>query len=473
MPTIKLNFGEWLPDQPAVTGALSEATNVYPVVNGYAPFPSAVSLGTAASEDLTSAFVGKYGLAITMFASSATKIYKYNTATLAYDNISKSGGYAASILDSTQFGQVMITANGIDKLQAYNLTTSSLWADLSANAPTAKYVTVVRDFVVAANTVGFENKLFWSDINDETNWTPSLTSQSDVQTMADGGNIQGITGGEFGLILMEKSIYRMSYTGSPYFFQFDNITRGLGCIEPNSIVQQRNITYFLSDDGFYQCDGQTVLGIGNEKVDRFFFNDITIANLYTISGVQDPIKKLIIWNYKNSSGTYSQLIYNWQLQKWSYAKAQVSCLASIASGSTTLEGLDAYGTVDSITISFDSRLWSPGKLLLAGIVGRNVATIDGASLAGSITTGDIQMEGQRSVLTMARPIIDNGSATVAVASRLMLNENISFSTPSSTNSDGRAPLRTSGRYHRIKVAPTGAWNYAVGVEVDMSPQGVR
>ena len=60
MPTIKINFGEWLPDQPAVTGALSEATNVYPVVNGYAPFPNVVSLGTAASEDLTSAFVGKY-----------------------------------------------------------------------------------------------------------------------------------------------------------------------------------------------------------------------------------------------------------------------------------------------------------------------------------------------------------------------------------------------------------------------------
>lgn len=473
MATIRLNFGEWLPDQPAVSGSLSEATNVYPVVNGYAPFPSTVSLGTPASEALTNTFTGRYGSAVSMFAGSLSKLYKFNTTTLAYDDISKAGGYTASVLDYAQYGSVMIVSNGVSKLQAYNLTSSTAFADLSANAPAAKFVTVVRDFVVAGNVSGFENKLWWSDLNDETNWTPALTSQSDTQIMADGGNIQAITGGEFGLILMDKAIYRMSYTGSPYFFQFDNISRGLGCFEAGSIAQQRNITYFLSDDGFYSCDGQTVQGIGNEKVDRFFFKDIGVSNFESMSAVADPIKKLIIWNYKTTAGTYAQLIYNWQLQHWSYAKAQITHISEVASATIALEGLDAYGTVDSIDISFDSRFWSASKLLLSGTVGNNVATLDGASMDGSITTGDIQMEGQRSVVTMARPIIDAGSANVSIASRPMLNSNIAYSVPSTTNSDGRAPLRAAGRYHRIRVAPTGAWNYAVGVEVDMSSQGVR
>jgi hypothetical protein len=47
---MRINFGEWLPDQPSVIGALTEATNVYPVQNGYAPMPSAVSLGTATGQ---------------------------------------------------------------------------------------------------------------------------------------------------------------------------------------------------------------------------------------------------------------------------------------------------------------------------------------------------------------------------------------------------------------------------------------
>ena len=36
----KITFGEWLPDQPGVTGALTDAKNCYPVANGYAPFRS-------------------------------------------------------------------------------------------------------------------------------------------------------------------------------------------------------------------------------------------------------------------------------------------------------------------------------------------------------------------------------------------------------------------------------------------------
>ena len=470
---IKLNFGEWLPDQPAVSGSLTQATNVYPVVNGYAPFPSPVTLGTAAPDALLATFTGKSGASVNMFASSATNLYKFNTTALTYDNVSKLGGYSGQVLDYAQFGTVMITSNGTEKLQAYNLTSSALFADVSANAPAAKFVTVVRDFVVAGNVSGFANKLWWSDLNDETNWNPSLTSQSDTQILADGGAIQGITGGEFGLIFMEKSIYRMTYIGSPYFFQFDNISRGLGCYEPNSITQHQNISYFLSDDGFYMCDGQMITGIGNEKVDRFFFKDISTANMGSLSATSDPLKKLIIWNYKTSAGTYAQLIYNWQLQRWSYATAQVTSVSEIASGTVSLESLNAYGTVDTIGISFDSRFWSASKLLLSGTVGNYVATLDGASLAGSITTGEVQLEGSRSVVTMARPIIDNGSSTVAIASRGMLNENITYSIPSACNLEGRAPLRASGRYHRFKVSPTGAWNYAVGIEIDIMPQGVR
>ena len=40
MATTKITFGEWLPDQPGVTGAVTDAKNCYPVANGYAPFPS-------------------------------------------------------------------------------------------------------------------------------------------------------------------------------------------------------------------------------------------------------------------------------------------------------------------------------------------------------------------------------------------------------------------------------------------------
>jgi hypothetical protein len=44
-----INFGEWIPDQPGVSGNLTEAKNVYPIATGYAPFPLAVDYSAAAS----------------------------------------------------------------------------------------------------------------------------------------------------------------------------------------------------------------------------------------------------------------------------------------------------------------------------------------------------------------------------------------------------------------------------------------
>lgn len=472
-----INFGEWVPDQPGVSGNLTEAKNVYPIATGYAPFPLATDYSAAASETLNNVVAGKSGTTTQIFAGGATKLFKLDASDLSLDDVSKTGGYVTPTGDRwnfTQFGGVMLAANNEEKIQAWTLGSSTVWADVSASAPVAKYLTVVRDFVVAGNIgVGtYPSRVQWSDINDETDWTSGATSQSDYQDIADGGEIRGITGGEFGLVLTERSIIRMSYVGSPFFFQFDTISRGLGCFEQNSIAQYGGVTYFLSDDGFYSCDGQNVMPIGAEKVDRFFFDDANIALIGNMSTAVDPTRALVLWCYGNAEGGQSILAYQWQIKRWSYGTTTADTIASAMTAGVTLEGLDAYGTVDSITSSWDNRIWSGGDLLLAGTDGAKIVTFTGANATASITTGDINA-GNVTMLSMARPIVDNGSATVSVASRNVLSATPTFGSAVATNSDGRSPQRSVGRYHRIRVAPSGNWNAVTGVEVDLSNAGTR
>lgn len=475
MAESRITFGEWLPDQPGVAGVLTEALNVYPVGSGYAPFPAMVELSDAASEDLNNVFAGKFTSITALFAGSTTKLFKYDAGDLDLDDVSKVGGYSTSGRWSfTQFGNTVLAANNSEKIQAWTLGTSTVFADVSASAPVAKFITVVRDFVVAANIAAGANanRVQWSDINDETDWVSSAASQSDYQDLPDGGNIQGITGGEFGLVLCERSITRMSYVGSPLFFQFDVISRGLGCLESNSVTQYNGLTFFLSDDGFYMCDGQNIKGIGTEKVDRFFFDDYNPSELSKMSAAVDPIRKLVIWCYKNDVGNNSLLIYNWQLDKWSHAETSADRIAPAAASGVTLEQLDNYGTVDSIAISWDDRIWVGGQLLLAGTKGAKVVTFNGQPMTANLITGDIQA-GPRSVVTLARPIVDNGSASVSVASRALLSEQPSFSTAVAASSEGRCSLRSAGKYHRVKVIPSGNWTTASGLDVEIIQQGTR
>jgi hypothetical protein len=472
----RIQFEEWLPDQPSVT-SLRDAKNVYPTSVGYAPFNNSVDFSQAASENLNSVFGAKYGDEVAIFAGGASKLFKLDATDLSVDDVSKSGGYSGSTWNFTQFGKVVIGANNQAKLQKWQIGADSAFSDLDTNAPIAKYVTVVRDFVVTANlNAGVDtNKVQWSDINDETTWTSGTTSQSDYQIIPDGGDITGLTGGEIGLIFLEKSIVRMSYVGSPLFFQFDTISRGLGCLEGNSIAQYGATSFFLSADGFYKCDGQTVTGIGTEKVDRYFFDDVDLTSLGTMSAAADPIKKLVVWNYKNVDGGRSILIYNWQLNKWSRVTTDSTGVGTISTTGYTLEALETvlgYTSIDTLPASLDSRLWVGGKFLFAGFQDTKIVTFTGTTYNSEIITPDIEV-GYNSVATLVRPQIDNGSATVKVASRRELDDNIQFGSSSTTSSEGRASVRSAGRFHRFSITPTGNWTNASSIDVDFKTQGNR
>ena len=549
MATQRLQFTEWLPDQPSMAGSLNDAKNVYPLSLGYAPFPNAVDYSGAASENLNNIFVGKFGADVQVFGGGSTKLFKMDNTDLSMDDVSTTGGYSSTDnWQFRQFGKKVLAANNSARLQSWEIGSSTNFYESStyktgtysrsgttvtvtitahglttatnyrvdctsgtgtdgtytitvvdantftytdsvsgttsgninvftSSAPIAKYVTVVRDFVVCGNldTGTNANKVAWSDINDESYWDSGSTSQSDYQILPDGGNINGLAGGEFGLVFLEKAVVRMSYIGSPLFFQFDTISRGLGCLEGNSIATYGATTFFLADDGFYKCDGTNVQGIGTEKVDRWFFGDCSLTDLDSMTTAIDPVKKLVVWNYKAVDGKRHMIVYNWQISKWSRVETLATGVGTIASTGTTLEGLTStlgYTSIDAMTASLDSRLWIGGKFLFAGFEDDKIITFTGSTYNSEIITTDVEV-GYNSLVTLARPTIDNGGATVKVASRKELDDTIGFSASVTTSSEGRAPLRSHGRYHRFSISPTGNWTNAVGVDVDITPAGTR
>jgi len=146
----RIVLGEWLPDQPGLSGALTEAKNVVPMGIGYGPFSSEVALSDDAAQNLLTTFTGKFSGATVLFGAGATKLYRFDSTDGSMDDVSKlvtgvpTSYTNTSLWKFTQFGNVIIAANGQDKLQAWSTGSSANFADLAAAAPTASFVTVVR-----------------------------------------------------------------------------------------------------------------------------------------------------------------------------------------------------------------------------------------------------------------------------------------------------------------------------------------
>ena len=536
MPVQRIAFKEWLPDQPSILDSVSEANNVIPLAIGYGPFKSAVTFSGVATEALNNCFAAKLDNDVFIFAGGATKLFKVDNTDLSLVDESKSGGYTGiNRWQFLQFGNLALASNGSEKIQAYDVNSSTAFADASSDAPIAKYITAVRDFVVGAN-IGAgtnPNKVQWSGINDASTWTATATSQSDFQLLPDGGDITGLTGGEFGIVFLEKAIVRMSYIGSPLFFQFDTISRNVGCVEGGSIAQYGGVSYFLSDDGFYSCNGQQVTGIGSEKVDRYFYANANIGDIDSISAAIDPERNLVIWNYTTVSGNRALIIYNFETQKWCEADTDVNVLSTLATSGTSLDGIDtaynvtagsfvvgksytirtvgttsftgigavantvgvlftatgagsgtgvaidmaasaaALKTVDTLTTTMDDRLYAGGKFLFGGVRDTRIITFTGTNATANITTNDLEY-GYNSVLTLIRPSVDNGSASVSVASRRMLDDTLTYGSSVTASEEDRCAVRSAGRYHRVSLTPTGAnWLSAIGMDIDYSEQGTR
>jgi hypothetical protein len=474
MAMTKVDFTEWLPDQPGVVGALANARNVFPKAVGYGPFPEEEEYSNAASEDLNNAVeVRDPSGNVRLYAGGSTKLFLLNSA----NNNLENAGTTYSLTSKwrfVEFGNSLIATNGQDKLQYVDLATTTTFQDLDASAPTAKLITVVRDFVVVGNTSTDSNGVQWSGINDPQTWLNSPVTQSDKQIIPDAGRVVGLTGGEFGLVLMEKSIVRMSYVGTPLIFQFDKIATNIGCYESNSVIQWQGITYFLADDGFWSCDGQKLEPIGAEKVNRYFFDTVEESVIDRMSASIDPFRSLVVWGYPSIDNTYRLLIYHWVTKRWSFVETTASAISNIAAPGVTLEQLDSISpSLDDLQTSLDSRVWLGGKMFLGGVKNAKIISFSGPSKTARLTTGDLSVDQNMSMVTLARPIIDNGLASVAVASRMNLAGTVDFGPLVDADSENRVGLRSLGRYHRLRTQPNGNWTTAIGVEVDIQPAGMR
>ena len=228
------------------------------------------------------------------------------------------------------------------------------------------------------------------------------------------------------------------------------------------------------------CDGTSIKNIGAGKVNDWFFDRLDQTRIETMDVAIDPLKNLIVWNVPTNSRVKSLaeqrllIMYNYVTGRWTSGNTTSQVVAQLATQGITLDGLDTdFPIIDDMALSLDSPLFIGGAIAFCGAVGGKIAVFTEPNSTAYLTTNDIE-SGFFSVATIARPIIEEGSATFQIASRNKMNDTINFSGESVTSDENRADLRSGGRYHRVRVIPTGStWKHAVGFDLDITTQGNR
>jgi len=504
--TYSLLIQDFAPDLPDYNNDGSDIMlNVIPRTSkSYGPFPSMAVYSSALTARCQGA-IAELDTAgnVFNFAGDATKLYRLGSGSATWGDVSRlvGGAYATPAEGQWHFtfmnGRVIAT-NYIDDPQGFLIDTDTNFSRLSTGAPKARYCAVIKNFLMLANTTDgtFGNQpqcAWWSALNDPTNFPTLGTAaaaavQSDSQNLyGDGGWIQGIVGNlgtADGAIFMERAVWRVIYSGPPGIFYFLPAEGVRGTPAPGSIVQLGALVYYLGEDGFYAFDGTTSVPIGLDRVDKYFFANVDQSNLFRINADVDPINKLVIWAVPfagNTNGNPNVLmIYNWALKKWSMAQVDTEMLLRSLTFGYTLDGLDATGyTLDTLPFSLDSRVWTGGKVTLAGFdTAHKLNYFNGASMAATLQTSEGQpIPPRRVLISRALPTVEGqgSSPSVAVITRDRLIDPQVAGAYVAINSLGYCPQRAAGRFVRYNIQMPAAdpWIQMQGVDIDVVPIGER
>ena len=490
LPAQFIEFGEWLPDQPpGGNNGVIDAVNVVPLAVGYGPLYSLNSFTNSLNAQAISVFwVNDSTGQIHNFAASTTRLFKLGgTDNNTWADVSKDGANytLSSSWEFIKFGDRVIATNGEDVPQFYDLINGSAFEDLP-NAPIARHIAVVRDFIVLGDLDGAPSDIRWSAFNDSESWAPSRSTQADIQRLfGRGGSVQRIIPGEYGVVFQEHSIYRMDYASAGITFRIDEKERGRGTPASGSVCWRGNAAYYYGYDDFYVFNGEVSEPLGVNRVSRWIEDHIDPAGLTSMRAVVNRQAQYILWAFKtDASQAYNNklMLYNWGADKWSHANVDTSILGEMVRPASSVDST-AFNTLYRDNIdganqrSFDDPVYQGNRLNIVAFTTNNqAATFTGTIMPATLESKEISgTHGRHILINSIRPEIDGTdvAARSSIGYRNSPLEAPVFTASSTVNTLGEVNIRRRARYQRVRLNIDSDFNFASGISLESREGGKK
>ena len=220
----------------------------------------------------------------------------------------------------------------------------------------------------------------WSDSENMFDWTPSATNSAGGVKLSSGSQIIGaVQTRQETLIFTDSSIFSMRFVGSPFYFSFNEIARGIGMISPKAGAAIAGSVYFMDNGAFYRATGN-IEQIPCTVLD-YVFSDINNSQRNKIFAANNSKHNEVIWFYpsKNSTEINRYVTYNYLEKVWTIGTTNDGYTRTAWNAAPTLDYPLATGKLDA----------TQNNYLYNHEFGN---TADGSNFSAYIESGDIDLD---------------------------------------------------------------------------------
>ena len=286
----------------------------------------------------------------------------------------------------------------------------------------------------------------WSTSENAAEWRPRSTNSAGFQELPACSEIIGaMMGRQEILIWTDCGIVSMRYIGSPFYFSFTEVAKGMSMISPNAAVNADGKIYFMDRGGFYLYTG-TAQRLPCPVLTTIF-DDFDLDQSHKVVGGSNPEFSEVVWIYPSESGNGENdkyVIYNYDEDIW-YA-------GTLVRGAWSHAGTKTYPLASSIrTVTLDenpltTNTNSTSNVSISStahelVVGDEII-ITGASATGGLSA--VLLNDQHAVVTVTDAdnytitIPDTATATTGGGAITILRPNVLYSHENGHDDDGSA-----------------------------------
>ena len=176
-------------------------------------------------------------------------------------------------------------------------------------------------------------RIFWSDSEDNTDWTASSVNQAGDHILETEGDLLGAVKVRDKLLIFTTiDAHTSTFIGLPYVYQFDRVGESCGPVSINSVAVAGSTAYWMgrSGQGFFMYDGY-VRSIPCD-VESFLQENMNQSQASKVVAWHNTLFTEIVWYYPGPSAENDSYIsYNYLENHWS--------VGTIARSATTSRGI--------------------------------------------------------------------------------------------------------------------------------------
>lgn len=232
----------------------------------------------------------------------------------------------ASVWTLDTFGENLVGVMDSDAV-IYEWNPGDPVAMAVANAPSAAAIlTTAEGILMALAADGNPHLAKWSAIQDNTDWTPTVTNQAREQIVqTQGALMTGKRVSGANLILTDEGAFRATYVGPPFVYQFDRVGSGCGIVSRQAIAVTQTASFWMGRNGFFVYNG--FVQPLPCSVQDVLFSDFNQQQMAKVSAVLISDHNEVWWLYPsaNSLEIDKAVAYNYAENTWMMHNLSRTC----------------------------------------------------------------------------------------------------------------------------------------------------